>query len=1067
MKGGLKMKQIAKILIIVCTLLTPSLLWAQQRVTVKGTVSDASGQPVPGAVIMLDGQTSVGTMTDENGRYVLEFKQPDGKPKIKVNCIGYTDQIVNINGRAVIDFVLEEDAELLDESVVVGYGSMRRSDLTGAVTSVKMSEDMAGMNSSFDKLLQGRAAGVQVVSNSAAPDAGVSVLIRGASSYNGSNEPLYVVDGVIISSENNVSLLTQGQDNQSSDEATNGLMGINPQDIASIEILKDASATAIYGSQGANGVVLITTKTANRDRPSVNFSSGTTVSKRYKKLEMLDMDEFVSYLDTKGPAANSYLAIIYKDPATRNELNVIPMDWQDYVERTAVSQNYYLSIAGRPNKTSYMTSFGYNDSQGIIKSTGFKNYVLRLNLDKQITPKFKLSTKTNFSYLNSQLTQGANASRLTAATSLMRSMFSTKPYKSLNEDAMDELDDVTSGGSSFLSGPDRWLSDFDNRKEEIRFTPSITAEYKFNNNFNFRSTTGADYKTSNQYKWKSARINSTSEGSIGAVGQTRWLYWNTNNMFNYFQKFGEHRINATVGVTLSSNGGSTETVEGWNIEQYKAKINALNSAPNTAFRYTEQDSHLASGLMRVIYNYHDRYVLTSTYRLDGSSKFQGANKWASFPSFAFAWRVNQEKWFQVPVVSMFKVRLGWGRVGNQAISSYQTQSTYTFSTWPSHEAGNDASYSVGMYPTNLANPDLKWETTEQTNLGIDFAMWKGRFTLTADIYNKTTFDLLQNKVIPGSSGYKNMWMNMGSINNKGLELTIDATPVKVGRFEWQVGGNITFNRNQIIAIGEGSEGDYLFLTPEQHEFRNFFYGDRIGYGSYCNAPLNIFIEGQPMSIFYGYKTDGIVQMGEEGLPVSQGGAPREPGSVQYVDLDGNGYIDDYDRTIIGDPNPDFTFGFNTMLSYGNFTLSANFIGSWGNDIYNVNQVMNTDVANVGVNISKDAYYKAWTEDNMSQKYPALNKYEGFDLKIMSDRFVEDGSYIRLSNLSLNYNLVFKKTTFVKGLNLGITGSNLWIWTNYSGFDPDVNSYGSAWRKGADMGSYPGARSVTFNIRFTL
>ena len=473
------MKKIASILFTAIALLFPFILSAQQKQTVQGTVLDESGQPVPGAVVMLDGSTSSATMTDEKGHYVLEFKMPSsGKASLTVNCIGYADQTVPVNGRAVIDFTLAEDAEQLEESVVVGYGSMRRSDLTGAVTSVKMTEEAASQNNSFDKLLQGRAAGVQVVSNSAAPDAGVSVLIRGASSYNGSNEPLYVVDGVIISSSSNASLLTRGQDNEGSNEASNGLMGISPQDIASIEILKDASATAIYGSQGANGVVLITTKSATRDRPVINFNSGVTVSWRYKKLEMLDFDEYVEYLETKGAAARSYLDFIYKDPSTHTELLVQPMDWQDYVERTAVSQNYHLSIAGRPKNMSYMASFGYTGSEGIVKSTGFDNYVIRLNLDKQVTPKLKIGTKTNFSYLDSRLTQGANASRLTAATSLMRSMFSTKPYKSLQEDDMDELDDVTAGGSTFLSGPDRWLTDFENRKEEIRFTPSITIEYK-------------------------------------------------------------------------------------------------------------------------------------------------------------------------------------------------------------------------------------------------------------------------------------------------------------------------------------------------------------------------------------------------------------------------------------------------------------------------------------------------------------------------------------------------------------------------------------------------------------
>ena len=1068
------MKQISRILAISFTLLLSMTVWAQEKFTVKGTVLDSNNDPVPGAVIMLEGSTSSAAMTDAKGRYSLTFTVPTDRPaRISAVCMGYVTQTVDVFGRGVIDFVLQDDTVVLEEAVVVGYGSMRRSDLTGSVTSVKITDEAASQNTTFDKLLQGRAAGVQVVSNSAAPDAGVSVLIRGASSFNSSSEPLYVVDGVIISADSNASLFTQGQDNSGADEATNGLMGINPQDIASIEILKDASATAIYGSQGANGVVLITTKTANRDKPVINANLGVTVSQRYKKLEMLDFDGYVDYLEARsatpgGGGCATYLRLIYDDPEHRTGLQVKPMDWQDYVERTAVSQNYYVSIAGRPNNTSYMASFTYNNGQGIIKTTGFDNYVMRLNMDRQVTPKFKVSTKTNFSYLDSRLSQGASTGRLTAATSLMRSMFSTRPYKSIKEDAIqNDLDDLFDGGSNFISGPDRWLSDFENRREEIRFTPSITFEYKFSKYLNFRSTSGMDFRSSEQYKWKSSRINTTAEGSIGAVAHMRWLYWNTNNMFNYFRKIGEHRINATAGVTLSSNGGSTETIEGWNIQQYKVKIDAINSAPNTAIRYTETDSHLASGLLRVIYNYHDRYVLTSTYRLDGSSKFQGANRWSSFPSFAFAWRANEEPWFRAPKISMLKVRLGWGRVGNQAISSYQTMSTYNFATWPSHEAGNDAHYSVGMYPSNVANPNLKWETTEQTNLGVDFGMFRGRLTMTLDAYYKYTRDLLQSKIIPGSSGYSNMWMNMGAISNKGIELTIDAVPVETGALEWAIGGNISFNRNKIVKIGEGSEENELFISPTQYEKRTYFYGEKIGWGTYCNAPLNIFIEGEPMSLFYGYKTAGIVQEGEEGIPVSEGGDPRNPGAIQYLDLDGNGYVDDYDRTIIGDPNPDLTYGFNTSLRYRNFNLSMNFIGSWGNDIYNVNEVMNTDIVNVGMNIRKEAFTNAWTAENMSQRYPALGSQEGFDLQVMSDRFVEDGSYLRLSNVTLSYDVPLKKGGFVKAINLGITGSNLWIWTNYSGFDPDVNSYGSVWRKGADMGSYPGARSVTFNAQLTF
>ena len=349
------MKQIIRYILICIVAITYSFfLAAQNKASVNGRIIDGSGQPVPGAVVMLQG-SGTAAMTDENGKYTLEYTIAEGKkPRLTVSCMGYEEQTVDISNRSVVDFTLAEDNELLDESVVVGYGSMRRSDLTGSVTSVKVTDEAASQNATFDKLLQGRAAGVQVVSNSAAPDGAVSVLIRGASSFNSSSEPLYVVDGIIISTESNANLFTQGQDNSGSNEATNGLMGINPQDIASIEILKDASATAIYGSQGANGVVLITTKSANRDKPVITANLGVSVSTRYKRIEMLNLDEYVSYLEARkdtpgGGAVDQLMRMIYESPETHSGIQVQEMDWQDYVERTAVSQNYYVSIAGNPN----------------------------------------------------------------------------------------------------------------------------------------------------------------------------------------------------------------------------------------------------------------------------------------------------------------------------------------------------------------------------------------------------------------------------------------------------------------------------------------------------------------------------------------------------------------------------------------------------------------------------------------------------------------------------------------------------------------------------------------------
>lgn len=1046
---------------------------AQNGGPVRGNVKDSKGEPVIGAVVMLEGSTSVASVTDIDGNYLLNIPSSAAKPRLTVSCMGYASQSVDVAGRAVIDFVLADDAELIEEAVVVGYGSMRRSDLTGSVASIKIDEDEAGQNASFDKLLQGRAAGVQVVSNSGAPDGGVSIRVRGLSSFNGSSEPLYVVDGVIISTDTGMNLFTKGQDNTGSDEDTNGLMGINPQDIESMEILKDASATAIYGSQGANGVVLITTKTAKRDRPQVRFGAGMDVSRRYKKMDMLSFDGYIEFLEAQSPN-NSAFNTIYEDRAN-GILKVEPIDWQDHVLRTAVSQRYYLQISGRPKGTSYLFSFNYNDTKGIVKSTGFTNYTFRLNLDKTLSKNFRIGTKSAVSYLDSHLTQGATTGRLNAASSLMRSMITSRPYRTIPgvtnpigyEEEEEEGEEDDDGSVTFRSGPDKWLTDFVNEKQEIRLNPNIYAQYNFSKELYFRSTLGADYRSTEQGKWKSSRINTTTEGSIGAIGHTDRLNFNFDNTLNFNKKFGgKHTVTGMLGMSVSQSEVTIQTVEGWNITQLKAQLDAINSAPNTRFTYAESRSSLMSYFVRGIYNYRDRYTVTATYRFDGSSKFQKANKWSSFPSFAAAWRINQEPWFKVPVVSMAKLRLGWGQVGNQAITNYRTLSNYSNTTYPDHSADNEAQMSVGVYPSNIANPNLRWETSEQYNAGLDFGMWKGRLTFTVDVYDKTTKDLLQSKTIAGSSGFSSLWVNMGSIGNRGLEFSVDAVPVKSRGFEWSIGGNISFNRNRVIKIADdNSEGDYIYMSADSEaEFRNYFLGSSIGTGSIMHGPLNIFIEGEPMGLFYGMKTDGLVQEGETGVPLSEGAEPTLPGAVKYVDVDGDFVITSRDRVIIGNPNPDFTFGFNTSLSWKKFTLSAAFAGSWGNDIYNVNLMRDSDVSNYNTNVLKDAFYKAWTPENPNTKYPALNRYSSADTYWACDRFVEDGSYIRLSNLSLSYKIDFKKKA-VKQISLGLSASNLWFWTRYSGWDPDVNSYGTVWRMGADMGSYPGARTMRFDLRF--
>ena len=1063
-------------------MLIPVIAAGQNVRTVKGVVKDSAGEPVIGAAIMLDGSPSTGAISDINGNYNLSFTQAKGKePKLVVSCLGFETQEIDVKGRAVINIVLEEDSENLDEAVVVGYGAMRRSDLTGSVTSVKIDEVEAGQSASITSLLQGRAAGVQVTNNSASPDAGVSIQIRGASSFNSGSEPLYVVDGIIMNISGTSSLMSGnlGDDNSGADEATNGLMGINPMDIASIEVLKDASATAIYGSQGANGVILITTKTANREKPVINASAGIDISTPYKKMPMMDFTEYAGYLRavTESPIIKQY------NPDLTNTANIRLstlrsnsffdryeiIDWQDYLMRNAVTQRYYVSVAGNPRQTNYLFSIGYNGTEGIIKTTGFQNMTVRLNVDRSFGKQFSMGAKIGVSYLDSQLTQGASTGKLTAASSLMRSMLTTAPISKILE--YDDDGDVVDWGDDENQqySPNRWMQGFVNNKIEYRVNPSFFFQWKFLPWLNFKSTLGGDFRVTEQSKFKSRLLTSNPTGSTAAISHTDRLAWNWDNLLSYYKKLNKFLLQGTLGMSLSYNGTTVQTTEGANIDEWKAKDRSINEAAYTYFTYTEASSSLMSYFIRSIFAYDSRYILTTTFRADGSSRFAGKNKWGYFPSAAFAWRLSQEPWFKVPSISMAKLRIGWGQVGNQNIASYATIYNYTTGYYPDH--GNAASQ-LALFTTtnNLPNSDLRWETTEQTNAGLDFGMFKGRLSLTVDAYYKKTKDLLQTKTLAPSSGLAAPFVNMGSIENKGLEFTLDTVPVKVGDFEWSIGGNISFNRNKILSINpEGTDNDWIYIKPGDRRYVAFFNGDNIGVGNVLRTFLNIFIEGQPMAMFYGLPTDGLVGEGETGLPYSESDTSyRGPGSINYIDVNGDGYITEMDRTLIGNPNPDFTYGFNTSFRYKRLTLTATFVGSHGNDIYNVNKMLDTNTSGVYQNLTKDTMARQWTPDNTNTWYPALGALNGADVKWASDRYVEDGSYLRLSNLSLSYDIPFrKKDSVIKGISISASAGNLWFWTKYSGWDPDVNSYGTIKKRGADMGSYPGARTFKTDIKFTF
>ena len=1077
--------------LIIFAVLIFGTLAASAQVKITGVVRDTKGEPVIGAAVMLDGRTDVGTVTDVDGKYSLTIPQTKDAV-LTASSISYKSESLPVGKGNILNFTLKEDAELLEEVVVVGYGMMRKSDLTGSVTSVRIDEDEAARANSLDKLLQGHAAGVQISAGSGT-DSGVNIRIRGTSTLTGSSEPLYVVDGVIMSTTSKVSMMSvNGTDMEGNDEETNPLMSINPQDIASIEILKDASATAIYGSEGSNGVVLITTKTANKEIPVFTFTAGVDVATTPKHLDVLSFDEYLDFVDeayahsgsvtvnpdTYGYSDASILSTrnrIFEDPATRTGLKVTPVDWQDYSYREAVSQRYFFSVSGRPNSLSYNFSIGYSNNQGLIENTSTERYTIRLNLRKYFGKKATVGTRFSLAYIDSEMMQGSSGYKQTASTGIIRSLVTSRPFISgnlaISDDgnvdwsAEDELDKNT---------PKKWFEQSSNIRKDFDITPNLFFQYKFTPWLTYEVSAGANYTYSDRTKFRSAAL--TTSGGLGATTQTVYAEsnrWNVDNLLMFNKKFKQkHNLSGTLGVTFSSRNTMNQSLLSYNMTEGALKADGINSALSTGFRYDETRINMLSYFVRAIYNYDDRYVITGTYRVDGSCKFQGKNVFSSFPSFAAAWRISEEPWFHVPVISALKLRLGWGQVGNSAVSSYRTLAIYSPDRIGSNNPSSDAGYDLGVHLSNIPNTLLKWETTEQWNAGLDVNLWKGRLSFTADAYYKYTFDLLNQKYISYTSGVNRIWVNQGAISNKGLEFSFEGVPVKTDGWEVRLNGNISFNRNRIEDIGTDSSGDYVYMTPTPDGRKNcrYYYGATIGSGNYGVEPVNIFIEGQPVGLLYGYKTDGIIQEGETAPKFEHGNEStynNGPGGIRLVDPDGDGTVYSTERTILGDPNPDFSYGFGGSVSYKGLTLSANFYGVYGNEIVNQSNMLFYNTNDGTNNVLRKAYLDAWTPDNTDATMPRIRPGQAIS-NYFIDYYIEDGSFLRLGNVALSYLIKFRKGSILKNMTVGASVNNVYVWTKYSGYDPEVNSYGyDMTRMGVDNGSFPRARTYSFDLKFTF
>lgn len=1001
-----------------------------QNIRITGRVTDrTSGAPLPGAVVSVPGTTRA-TSTDTKGAYSINI--PSGTKLLVFSMMTHESDTVRIGTRTKIDVALAEKSLQMEEVVVnAGYGTMRKSDISGSVASIQISETDAMATQTLDNLLRGKLAGVQVTTTNAAPGGGSMIRIRGTSSLTGNNDPLYVVDGVVLTPSEDLMNVFTGSDAQGSQ---NSLLGIDPSDIASMEVLKDASATAIYGSLGANGVILITTKNGASRRPRVEVSSSVSVSTVSRKLDYLSFDEFLNYKKEVGKYEESN----YYDE--NHNLIVQPMDWQDYCTRNAISQNYKVNISGSNENTTYYISGGWSDQNGVIKETNASTASFRVNLDRKISDHVKIGTKTSFSYTNNNMTQGTEATGNPNA-SLIRAMLSYRPYAGGSTVGDDEDETISSGS------PIGWLYDYKDLSTSYRIIPSAYLDVKFNDAFSYKLSIGGDYVNSSRSRYygnltfPGANVN----GKAGTSMSFARVRYTIDNTLNYNALLGEkHRINAMIGTSFSSTITPNSAISTQNFPDQTYQLDAINSGLlSEGYRYNVSTFNLLSFMGRIVYSYKDRYVTTVSFRADGSSKFAKGNRYGYFPAFSVAWRINQENFLKnwTPL-SDLKLRLGWGVVGNQASSPYQTLGTYVSCLYPNHT--NDSMYESGVYRSNFPNKSLKWETTYQYNVGLDVAFLNNRYSLTIDLYDKTSNDLLQSLPISPASGYRSIWVNAGEINNQGLEIALSATPIETRDISLTVNGNIAFNRNKVISLGLPS---------------NYKLGSSVSVGT-LNHPVNIYFDGQPIALFWGYEDAGIIQEGETGPKFN--GAELGPGSIKFIDHTGDGDVTEEDKVIIGNPNPKFNYGFDLNFRWKQLNFGAVFYGVYGNKIYNANLVREWDVMESrNNNFGHDAFYRAWRPDKPDKFFPALNQFDQVNQPL--GRYVEDGSFLRLASLSLSYRIPFKKKA-IQSINLTLMAQNVFTITSYSGFDPEINSYGNNMLKyGIDSNSYPNARTYTLGL----
>ncbi len=1030
-------------------------LWAfSQTITVSGTVVDELGEPLIGATVQQKG-TSHGTSTDVDGNYSLSISP---KGTITVSYVGYNTQTIDVNGRSVINVTLQENSAVLDEVVVVGYGQMKRSDLTGSVVSVGEDAVKKSISTSIDQVLQGRAAGVQIQANSGTPGASTSIRIRGINSLNATNQPIFVIDGVVI-------------DSATDDESSNPLASINPSDIVSMDVLKDASATAIYGSRASNGVIMITTKRGKAGEATVTYDVYLGWQEMPKKYDMLNLREYAEHHNFRA----DYLSSVDKNNAfVRPELLGEGTDWQDELFRRAFMMNHNISITGGNERTTWAFSGGYLDQDGIALGSGFKRYTLRSNLETQI--KSWLRGGINFSFTDSKQQVGTDNNTIISALIQQPTVAVTAP-----DGSFDGPDDVW-----MPDNPVGLASIITNKNKKMNFRFNAFLEATLYKGLTLRTELSGDYNLNKYYFYEPDYQFGikTQDQRTSRWTKTDTKYWSWRNILTYNNTFArKHNVNVMLGQEMSKSYWENQVGATTGFLSNSTPDLSAGDISKSTSTGSRNNNSIASFFGRAFYSFDERYLLTATIRRDGSSKFAKGHKWGWFPAVALAWRVSQENFLRdVDVINSLKLRAGWGKTGNQNVTDYAYMALLANKTTP---------WGVGVLTGNTANHDLTWENTSSYNIGLDLGVLQNRIEFVADVYYKKTDNLLLQLPLPsflGSGGQgaaNNPWGNVGSIENKGIELTLNTTNIVTRDFQWTSNLVFSLNRNKVKSLDTANSSIEKSYQP-----------------SSTNYIVTKTVVGEPIGQFWGYKVIGRFDKPEDfyyhdaagnlqqvaipsGNTISQ--SSTWIGDYIYEDVNGDGVIDSSDCTFIGNPEPKFTWGFGNTFTWKGIDINIFFSGSYGNDALNLTRMriedprQNSNILRSSLNYAKvdlidpnlpaDDFRNLYVTNPGATTMPALQRTDAnANYTRVSDLLVEDASYIRLQNISIGYTFPrnWMRKIYLQNLRVYFSAQNVHTWTKYKGLDPEVGAmYGDALMTGVDYGRYPSPRIYTFGLNVSF